>query len=67
LRTHAPGNFVNSPAAEQSAHHAADQANRTATATNAVMVRTAATAAGRLVAIDFITGGRLRRQDGFAQ
>ncbi len=43
LRTHAPYNLFGSPASEQSAHHAADQAARTAT--TAMMVSTTPVAA----------------------
>ena len=57
---------VGLPASEQSAHHAADQSDWTA-ATAVMMNATAATTAGRTVAIDFVTGARVRRRDGFGQ
>jgi hypothetical protein len=62
LRTHAPYNFVGSPASEQSAHHAADQA--TWTATTAVMVSaTPAATTGQMVVIGFVAaaGAGVRR------
>jgi hypothetical protein len=50
--------FVGSPASEQSANHAADQANGSAAA--AVMVSTAAPTTGRTVIIGFVAGARKR-------
>jgi hypothetical protein len=53
LRTHAPYKFVGSPASEQSAHHAADQATRTATP--AVMLSTTPAATmGQMAVIGFV-------------
>jgi hypothetical protein len=56
--------FVGSPTSEQSAHHAADQASWTATATPAVMVSTTpAATTGQMVVIGFVAaaGARVRR------
>jgi hypothetical protein len=64
LRTHAPYNWFGSPASEQSAHHAADQAAWTATATTAVMVSTTPAAmTGQMVVIGFVAaaGAGVRR------
>jgi hypothetical protein len=52
--------FVGSPASEQSANHAADQANGSAAAAAAVMVSTAAPTTGRTVIIGFVAGARKR-------
>jgi hypothetical protein len=68
VRTKVPCKFIGSPASEQSADYAADQANWTA-ATAVVVSAAAAVTTGPMVAIGIaaVAGVGVRRRDGFRQ